>query len=273
MKLKFSFLGILLAALLVCTSFRAEAALGTDWQTQTITVTGSGVAPPNTYAAQARILAKRAAIADAYRQLAETVQGVQVDATTTVEMAMTTSDIIKTNVSAVIKGAQIVEENYTADGAYEVTMQIPMFGANGLAGAVLERPKTKTVEPLPKPQTQKVTASVTITVQGSYTGLIIDCRGFRVQPVMSPVIKNANGQKIYGHQNLDYDKVIEYGMASYASNMNQASRAGANPLVIKAVDVADHNANPVVSMADAKLILSENEVSNFLENTAVVFLY
>ena len=269
MKLKFGFLGILIAALLMCTSFRAEAASGTDWGNNKITVTGSGVVPRGAVGAQARLLARRAAQADAYRQLAEVVKGVQVDASTTVEMAMIQSDTVNLQVSAVIQGAKIVSENFTTDGAYEVTMELPMFGkSGGLAQAVIERPEY--VEPFPEPQ---VTTTVTVTVQGGYTGLIIDCRGFRVNPVMSPVIKNAHGEKIYGHKNLDYDKVIEYGMASYAGNMSEAVRAGSNPLIIQAVDVEDFNANPVVSMADAEKILRENKVSRFLDNTSVVFLY
>ena len=272
MKLKFSFLGILIAALLICTSFNAEAALGADWHSQKITVTGSGVVPPGVHGAQARIMAKRAAVADAYRQLAEVVKGVQVDATTTVEMAMIQSDTVNLSVSAVIRGARIIGENFTTDGAYEVTMELPIFGVSGgLAEAVLERPAY--VEPFPEPETQKISANIHISINGGYTGLIIDCRGFRVQPVMSPVIKNAHGQKIYGHKNIDPDYVIANGMASYADSMSQASRAGSNPLIIKAVDVEDFNSNPVVSMEDARRILSENKSAHFLENTAVVFLY
>ena len=267
MKLKIGFLGMLIAALLMCTSFRAEAALGTDWNSSKITVTGSGVVPRGAIGAQARLLARRAAQADAYRQLAEVVKGVQVDASTTVEMAMIQSDTVNLQVSAVIQGARIVSENFTTDGAYEVTMELPMFGkSGGLAQAVMERPAV--VEPFPQ-----VNTKVTVEIKGGYTGLIIDCRGFRVNPVMSPVIKNAHGEKIYGHKNLDYDKVIEYGMASYAGSMSEAVRAGSNPLIVKAVDVEDFDANPVVSMADADLILSENQLSRFLDNTSVVFLY
>lgn len=55
--------------------------------------------------------------------------------------------------------------------------------------------------------------------------------------------------------------------------MNQASRAGSKPLVLKAVRLEDHNANPVVSEADGSRILIENGASGFLNKTAVVFLY
>ncbi len=285
MKINLKLFGVLIAAIFILAGFRAEAAPNAvDWNAQMITVTGSGIPPAGTRAAQARILARRAAIADAYRQLAEVVQGVDVDAETTVEMATLRSDTIKLKVSAVVKGAQIISENITRDGAYEVTMQLPMFGAtNSLASAVIERPTYIESFPEPEPvrpsypayepKPSRPDVSIDITIRGGYTGVIVDCRGFNLKPVMSPVIKNANGTKIYGHKNLDPDYVIEHGMADYAYDMNMAGRAGSNPLVVKAVDVADFNAYPVVSVADANLILRENEKSGFLEKTAVVFLY
>ena len=94
-----------------------------------------------------------------------------------------------------------------------------------------------------------------------------------LNPVMSPVIKKVGGQKIYGHKNLDYDRIIREGMASYAQDMSQAARAGSNPLVVRAVALDDLNANPVLSEADADLVLYENGQSHFLDNIAVVFLY
>lgn len=53
-----------------------------------VAATGTGIAPPTAInAAQAEMLARRAAVADAYRQLAEEVAGVQVDAESTVQRA------------------------------------------------------------------------------------------------------------------------------------------------------------------------------------------
>jgi hypothetical protein len=51
-----------------------------------------------------------------------------------------------------------------------------------------------------------------------------------------------------------------------------ASRAGARPLVMKAVALMDHNANPVLSVADANRVLIENGASGFLNQTHVVLL-
>ena len=91
---------------------------------------------------------------------------------------------------------------------------------------------------------------------------------------MSPVIKNADGEPIYGHKNLDPDFVIANGMASYTSDPSKGvERAGSNPLVIKAVSLENHNGYPVLATADANRVLIENKTTNFFEQTKVVFVY
>ncbi len=271
---KFKLLGLLLAIVLFAVSGKVDAA--PNWNTNVIQVTGTGVANPRmaTTPAHASMMARRAAIADAYRQLAEAVNGVQVDAETTVEQMMLTSDVVRTRISAVIKGAVVVSEGELAGGGYSVTMEIPLFGGSGgLAETVIERPPV--VEPFPTPAPDYRPPVVeSRPSRGGYTGLVVDCRGLgTLNPVMSPVIKKVGGQKIYGHKNLDYDRIIVEGMATYAQDMSQAARAGSNPLVVRAVALDDLNANPVLSEADADLVLYENGQSHFLDNIAVVFLY
>ena len=273
---KFKLLGALLAIILFAVSGKVDAA--PNWNTGKIQVTGTGVANPAlaTTPAHASMMARRAAITDAYRQLAEVVQGVQVDAETTVEQMMLTSDVVRTKISTVIKGAQIVDEGELSGGGYSVTMELPLFGGNGgLAETVIERPRVVEPIPAPAPDYRPPVAQTQPTYSGGgYTGLVVDCRGLGgINPVMSPVIKNAHGSKIYGHKNLDYDRIIAEGMASYAQSMSQASRAGSNPLVVRAIRLDDLNANPVLSMEDADLVLYENSQSHFLENIAVVFLH
>ena len=146
---KLKILGVLLAAIVLSISATADAA--PNWNTNVIQVTGMGVAPPNAISpAHASMMARRAAISDAYRQLAEVINGVQVDAETTVEKMMLESDTVRTKVSAIIKGAQIVSEGELNGGGYSVTMELPMFGGtNSLAETVIERPTT--IEPFPTP--------------------------------------------------------------------------------------------------------------------------
>ena len=342
---------------------------GVDWSRKVIIVTGVGLAPTDAVnATQAEGLASKAARADAYRKMAEVVNGVRVDSETTVEKMLTTRDVVKTRVSATIKGAQVLEETFAADGSCRVVMQVPIFGVkDSLAGAVFE--PNETIEPFPEPDynvdpsvqqydrntpinrrievamqrptgervappttpTRPTTPTMpidptkpplsrlstdfdaldfdnpqafTVSVawskaaakptpyekqidqrvrrtvseysslaQGDYTGLVIDCRGMDLQPVMSPVVKNSNGTKIYGHKNLDIDKIIEMGMADYTSNVDSMERAGDNPLVVKALSVENFNSNPVLEIPDSNRVLIENHVTRFLAEMKVVFLF
>lgn len=280
---KFKLLGVFLAIILFAVNGKADAA--PNWNTNTIQVTGMGLADPSKARtpAHAAMMARRAAVVDAYRQLAEVVNGVNVDAETTVEQMILTSDVVRTKISAVIKGAVIISEGELSGGGYSVTMELPLFGGNGgLAEAVIERPNYVDPFPMPAPDYRPPTDYTPPPIpdyqptysSGRYTGLVVDCRGLgTINFVMSPVIKNARGQKIYGHKNLDYDRIIREGMASYAQHMGQASRAGSNPLIVRAIGLDDLNATPILSMEDADMVLYENSQSHFLDNIAVVFLY
>ena len=289
MKGLFKMLGTLAAAMclvvLSAASVLAAPAGGVDWDQAVIRAEGAGVAPATAYnSVQARLMARRAAIVDAYRQLAEQIKGVNVDATTTVQNMMMTNDTVTTKVSALVQGARIVDEKVLPEGGYSVTLQVPVFGvSNSIASAVLDRPAA--YEPFPQP-VESVQPSYPIRDNtgtsaastpagraiGGYTGLIVDCRGLDLSPVMSPVIKNANGAPIYGYKNLDYDKVVASGMAGYTRDVRNAVRAGSNPLVVQAIGLDNHNSNPILSVADANRVLIENGATGFLNTARVVFV-
>jgi len=94
----------------------------------TFKVVGQGVAPINTISpAQAKALAKRAAIADAYRQLAEKIAGVKVEGRDKIVNMVTKKSLVRTCVNALIKNATIID-SATKDGLYEVEMEIKMYG-------------------------------------------------------------------------------------------------------------------------------------------------
>ncbi len=93
----------------------------------TITVTGEGVAPVNTISpAQAYALAKRAAIADAYRLIAEKVRGVEVEGEDLVKNMMVKRSTVRTTVYALVRNANITETTFR-DGLCEVEMEIKLY--------------------------------------------------------------------------------------------------------------------------------------------------
>lgn len=74
---------------------------------------------------QRRALARRAAIIDGYRQLAEAVKGVKISSQTTVKDFVTESDTIKADMNSfILRGAQTIATRYLPDGTCEVDMKL-----------------------------------------------------------------------------------------------------------------------------------------------------
>jgi hypothetical protein len=222
-----------------------------DWTTGVITAVGIG-APPAQPAnpAQARAMAERAAQVVAYRNLLEAVKGVRVDATTTVENFIVTSDVIKTQVNGIIQGATIMDKKYMSDGSVEVTVGMKLTGA--LADALL--PKT----PLTPPGTLAPGTSGQL-----YTGLIVDARGLGVRPAMAPKILNEDGKEVYGSAWINRDYAVREGMVGYMKDPVTAQtnpRVADKPLMVKALKVSgDGRVDTVISNADSAMLQSASE--------------
>lgn len=250
-----------------------------------ISADGFGVMPADKSASQAKLLARRAAIVDAQRNLVEIIQGVAVDAETAVSDMMTGSDVVRTKVSGLLKGAKIISEGVQADGTYMVTMEVDKFGASSLASVVMEQKApvhpVAVVEPSRKEVKNYEKANVGNPQVGTYTGLVIDARGMDLAPTFCPNIFDTNGRGIYGVENVDRDYaanngIVEYavGNARWSEVESGRSRAGSIPLIVKAVEVKAAHVNKcdvVISVEDANKILVENQRSGFMNRYAVVF--
>ena len=93
-----------------------------------LSAVGMGVAPENTISpSQALALAKRAAIIDAYRQIGEKMYGIKINGKDTVKDMILTNSVVKAQVDALIKNADIVETIYK-DGLCQVTMELKLDG-------------------------------------------------------------------------------------------------------------------------------------------------
>lgn len=238
------------------------SASGTDIAAGQITVRGFGAVPAaKDTAAQGRMPARRAAMLDGYRQLAEIVQGVRVDAQTTVRNMQAVNDEVNTRVDNLVKGAQLAEEVFNPGVGYEIVLTLPVFGVEGCLAEALLTPQA--TEPVPTVEGA--------FYKGGYTGVVVDCSGLSLATAMSPVIFNDLGQKIYGYQHLDYQQVISCGVAGYVYHGEEYGRAGAQPLYLKAVRV-EGGVNPVLTRADSDRLLAENQQTHFLELGNVVFI-
>jgi hypothetical protein len=89
-----------------------------------VSVIGQGVAPTTTQSpAQTYALAKRAAIADAYRLIAEKVKGVRVSGRDVIKNMMVKRSTVRTAVHAMVKNANVVGTIFK-EGLCEVEMEI-----------------------------------------------------------------------------------------------------------------------------------------------------
>lgn len=247
-----------------------------------VTAVGVGLPPANA-GVRGKLLARRAAIVDAQRNLAEFTKGVQIDAETILENLTVSSDTVRTKVSALIKGAQIIDEGLNPDGSYFVKMRIPMYGAqNSIASVALPEIRNN-IAPEPLPEVKNTTLAekeVTEIKSTTYSGVVINADGMGLQPTFSPAIYDVNGRIVYGIKNLDYDFAITDGMVAYANTLEKAvhgNRAGENPLVVPAIAVRGgrnsvNNVNVVVSAEDGDRILLACEQGNILQKAAVVFV-
>lgn len=242
------------------------------WENDILTAQGFGDAPSYvTNPGQKKYLARQMAFADGLRNLAAQAAGVHITAN---------QSMIKLEINAVISGFRIISESYDELGNCTVVLQVPVYGVTNSVAKNVFKPVEK--KDFPPPSTENN------SVEGNYTGLIIDCGDLELNPVLLPTIKNSDAQTIYAYENLDYEKVVENGMIGYIQKPEKKltalnfillntvyaaeynSRAGSNPLVIKATALSDNNTNPVVSSADADKILAENQASHFMDNCKVV---
>ena len=128
---KLLFAGCLTAAVSVQADDFVEyvgANSGVNWSSATIEAEGAGVGPQGSPPSMARMMACRAAVVDAQRNLLESIQGVRVEGTTVVANMMVESDTIKTTVNGLLQGARVIERSPQSDGSCFVKMTAPMGG-------------------------------------------------------------------------------------------------------------------------------------------------
>ncbi|MDO9391305.1 MAG: hypothetical protein Q7U71_05975 [bacterium] len=223
-----------------------------DWTDQAVTSTGIGALNPKLPPSAQRKNALRAAQLDAMRNMVETLNGVLLTSETTVENAMMSSDIIKTQVEGIVKNFRFTSKpRYMSDGSVEVDMEMLLTGK---VGDVLypEQMGGKT------PTYQNQPSSFNAQEPQTYTGLIIDATLTDAMPAMVPSVLDESGEGIYGQDFVPRESAVKNGVVIYAKTMEEAranaARVGSNPLVIRAVKSSGLN--------KADLIISDNDVQN-----------
>lgn len=99
-----------------------------NWTTGQIAAEGYGLPPANAMGKAGPLLACRAAVVDAQRNLLEATQGVRVTATTVIDNYMLNNDEVKSQVEGVIRNARILSRTPAPDGSCKIEMAISLGG-------------------------------------------------------------------------------------------------------------------------------------------------
>ena len=255
-----------------------------NWTKGIIQATGIGVSPEEYYGKpQARPMALRAARIDAMRNLLEVTQGVRIDSATVVKNFAVTNDVIMAKVSGMVKGAQVVKQEYLSDGTVEVTMQMSLHG--GFAQLILPQ-EIRQVEPIksvpslsvepPKPSPAILSKTAEKPTSEIYTGLVVNAIGLNARPAMSPKIIDETGQEVYGSAFVSREYAVQQGMSGYAKDMTAAQsnpRVTNNPLTVKGLKTeGPGNSDIVISNADASKLRSASEHLSFMKKCRVMIV-
>ncbi len=254
-----------------------------NWSKGMVMAEGFGVAPEGKREQVGRLLACRAAVTDAQRNLLESAKGVQVTVDTSISKMAAQYDTVKSAVDGIIKGATILEREMVDDDTCKVLMGI--FIGGKLTESIYEKTidssnksaslwhrfisgdlplsfiasahaQTSVSEALPEPLTEEFerlnkrvsrleTSLLTINPQYAQakdeeqpSGLILDVRGHRFLPSMTPSLKQPDGSIIYPSLQ-DKDTLVSSGklLALFSRSIEFAMNhpiVGDRPLLLKA---------------------------------------
>ncbi len=121
-----------------------------NWTAGVVRAKGYGFMDPKKPRGQAKLLAERAAVVDARRNLLEILKGVHITSETVVEDYMTQSDIVVQRVEGIVKGARVIgKPKYYKDGRVEVVVEVSLdtLAKEMGPGKHPKRPPDKDVEP------------------------------------------------------------------------------------------------------------------------------
>lgn len=246
---------------------------------QYILMSGEGLPRKGATGAQRRLTAFTAAKVVAQRRLAELLEGVAVVSETTIKDSELESDVIKTAVSAFIKGTQVVVQDWNErEGSALVIIKVGLNGPKGFASALYEKilsePKIKSE--LDKPAYTPPVDLAPAAVPAAYDGLVIDATDYSFRPALINRIFNAKGEVLYDPAKISQKVLVEQGCGEYTNSVDKAraalgKRGVKNPLVVKASGTLSPS-DLQVADDTALQIFNANQGSGFMADARVAFV-
>ncbi|MFH1122382.1 MAG: hypothetical protein V1758_01845 [Pseudomonadota bacterium] len=238
-----------------------------DWSNRIVEAVGIGMPPSNPInPAQARAVAKSEAESSARSSLLELIRGLRIDSKHFIKEAIEQTDGVYEQLQGFLRNSQMVEVSYMQDGSVKATIALRLTGSF----ADLFLPKNiLNIESVQRPQGS-------MKPEETYTGLVVDCRGFQVTPALVPLIVDEDGRALYGSAYASRDYAVQQGMVAYAKNLTdlqKSPRVGTKPLTVKGLRTAKTGGSDIViSDADAAKIKGTASNLDFLQKCRVIIV-
>ena len=228
---------------------------------------------------QTRYQAKRSAEVLAQRRLLETVQGLRLAGVTDVHNGMLASEMVKTSVGGIVRGAISCGEKFFKDEGYaQVCLRMSLRGKGslfeGLYPAIKDDPKA-----LNLPQGQEFTptqAAVSAPEPMVYDGIIIDVRQYSFRPALVNRVLTEKKEVLFEPSKVLSNVLIDRGCGGYTTDVSKAkallaSWGSSTPLTVEGQSVSNFT-DVMVNGETANAIFTSDQESNILAQARVVFV-
>lgn len=281
-----------------------------NWEDGYIKANGVGTAQASGNKALDLMVATRAATVIGQRALLETIKGVRIDSTTRVENMMLKEDVILSQVSGIIQGAQVMKTSTEwVGGAPMVTVEMriclnldqcngrPLLAVLGLEGRSEPPHAPQRIFPPPPPQQIQAAAKPSggepppvtpakrpdrVKIQPAdpnkpVTGLILNLEGQPFERELLPIVatKGQDNQyvTVYSAKLVEPKIIRTKGVVRYQTSVEQAKKhpwVGENVLVVP-VEIITKENMIIIPLEAAKIISESNRYgNNYLSEAKVV---
>jgi hypothetical protein len=267
-----------------------------DWVEGYISAKGQGTATPGGNRAKDQLRAVRAATILAQRALLEIIKDLRIDSKTTVENRMVKEDIIHSHVEGLIRGAEIVKQDFRWDGDMPIaTVELRICISNEGSGCKSDKSIINALgishkdEPVyaPRERLDEISAkqattkhdieSVNYDSSRPVTGIIFDLQGMPFERMPLPVVITVGeGNKeftVYSVKSVDPQIIRTYGVTRYVNSVSQARQnpyLGDNPMIVLVSQIIRENM--MVISFDAARVIRETTLhgNDYLKQAKVI---
>lgn len=239
-----------------------------DWSNGVIEAKGIGF-PLDTSGspAQARSLARSSALKEARMSLLSVIEQLPLTSEQSIRDYVMIHESLRKDLAAMCKKAHVADIFYGDNGSVVATLSLKLYGA------LSERVLPQDIRVIPsiaqEPSNQRK--------NGANTGILFDCRGLKKSPLLVPKVFDEDGVEVYGPAYASRENAVSFGMAAWLRDIAKAGnnwRAGANPLVIKAIGASETNSpgSVRISNADAEKIRGQAANVALMHSCRIIFV-